>query len=111
MQVNWVFADGHQLDPAIDIEKLKSIGPTWGSWRTWRSCGTDNVICHDRSKAEELLTRSFQTSCNFYIPKKYYQELNRPAGVKLYEGDFTQELDHIEDIIALHLIASTSDIV
>ena len=111
MRVNWVFADGYQLDPAVDITSVKGIGPTWGSWRTWRSCGTDNVICHDRGKAQELIKRAFQAVCNFHIPKKHYQDVGRPTGVKLYEGDFTQELDHIEDIIAMHLVAGASDIV
>jgi hypothetical protein len=111
MRVNWVFAEGYQLDPAVDADAVKSVGPTWGSWRTWRGCGTDNVICHDRAKAQELIKRAFQAVCNFYIPKKHYQDVGRPTGVKLYEGDFTQELDRIEDIIAMHLVSGISDIV
>jgi len=111
MRVNWIFADGYQLDPAIDTSIIKGIGPTWGSWRTWRSCETDNVICHDRAKAQELINRAFQAVCNFYIPKKHYQEVGRPSGIKLYEGDFTQELDHIEDRVCMHLVSGISDIV
>lgn len=111
MRVNWIFADSYQNGPAVDIELIKSIGSTWGSWRTWRSCNTENVICHDRAKAQELIGRAFQAVCNFYVPKKHYQDLNRPVGVKLYDGDFTQELDHLEDIISMHLVAGVSDIV
>lgn len=111
MRINWAFADGYQIDPAIDIESIKNIGPTWGSWRTWRSCGTDNVICHDIAKARELVNRAFQAVCNLYVPKKHYQELDRPRGIKLYEGDFDHALDHAEDIIALHILSSMSDIV
>lgn len=111
MRVNWVFAHRHQLDPTIDIDTIKGIGPSWGSWRTWRSCNTENVICHDRAKAQELIGRAFQSVCNFYIPKKYYQDLNRPVGVKLYDGDFVQELDHLEDVVAMHLVSNISDIV
>lgn len=111
MRINWVFASGYQLDPTIDIDRVKSVGATWGSWTTWRSCSTDNVICYDFDKCRDLLNRAFQTVCNFYVPKKLYQDLNRPVGVKLFEGDFLQDLDHREDIIALHMTATISDIV
>lgn len=111
MRINWVFADGYQIDPTVSVDVIKSIGPTWGSWRTWRGCATDNVICHDVTKAQELIQRAFQAVCNFYIPKDYYQPIGRPMGVKLYEGEFTQEVDCPEDIIALHLVSNISDIV
>ena len=111
MRINWVFAEGYQLDPAVNIDAIKAVGPTWGSWRTWRSCGTDNVICHDRAKSLELVNRAFQAVCNFYVPKTFYEDLNRPMGVKLYDGDFQHDVDHHEDIVALHLVADVSDIV
>jgi hypothetical protein len=37
--------------------------------------------------------------------------LDRPQGVRLYEGEFVHDLDHHEEIVALHLAATTSDIV
>lgn len=111
MRVNWVFADGYQLDPGLDTDIIKSIGPTWGSWRTWRSCSTDNVFCHDKTKTQELIGRAFQAVCNFYVPKKYYQDLGRPMGLKLYDGDFNHETDHAEEIVILHMVAAVSDLV
>lgn len=111
MNIGWIFASQYRLDPAVDVDAVKNLGPTWGSWKTWRSCGTDNVICHERGKAQELLDRSFHNSCNFYIPKEFYQSLNRPQGVNLYDGDYRSELDDIEDIVAMHLASATNDIV
>ena len=111
MNINWVYASDYQLDPVVDVDRIKTIGPSWGSWRTWRSCSTDNVICHDLGKSRELLQRAFQAVCNFYVPKKYYESLSRPIGIKLYDGDFDLETDNIEDIIALHLAAQSSDII
>jgi len=111
MKINWVFADGYQIDPTVNIDSIKSIGPTWGSWKTWRGCSTDNVICHDVTKAHELIQRAFQAVCNFYVPKDYYQSIGRPMGVKLYEGSFTQEVDCPENVVALHLVSNISDIV
>ena len=111
MRVSWVIAGGYQLDPTLDPDQLKSVGPIWGSWRTWRGCATDNVICNDFSKSRELLDRAFQAVCNFYVPRKFYQELGRPIGLKLYDGEFNQEADGLEDIIAMHLSAGISDIV
>jgi hypothetical protein len=111
MRISWIFAEGYQLSADIDAEKVKAVGSTWGSWRTWRSCSTDNVICHQRSSAQDLIARAFQSVCNFYIPAQHYQDLKRPIGVKLYHGAFDQEVDHIEDIIAMHLVSTTSDLV
>jgi hypothetical protein len=37
--------------------------------------------------------------------------LDRPQGVRLYEGEFVHDLDDHEDIVALHLTAGISDIV
>jgi hypothetical protein len=111
MRVSWVFAVGYTLDPAIDPESIKSVGPSWGSWQTWRGCNTDNVICDQRAKAKELIDRAFQAVCNFHIRKSYYAELGRPVGVKLYEGDFDLACENIEDIVAMHLAKEQSDII
>lgn len=111
MRVNWVVTAEYQLDPVVDLERVRGIGPIWGSWKTWRSCATDNVICHSPAKARELLDRAFQAVCNFYVPRGAYEFLKRPVGVKLYEGEFLHDTDSIEDIIALHLAAASSDII
>jgi hypothetical protein len=111
MNISWVVASGYQIDPTVDLSILQNIGPIWGSWQTWRSCGTDNVVCHNAAKAQELIQRNFQTSCNFYIPEQNFRTAGRPQGVKFYGGEFAQEMDNIEDIIALHLASSGSNIV
>lgn len=110
MNINWVLADTFILDPVLDIKEIKEIGPLWGSWKTWRACQTDNVICHQLPKSGELLKRNFQTNCNFYIPNDNWITLDRPEGVQLYEGKFLDEFQP-EEIIAMHLAASQSDIV
>lgn len=111
MRINWVFSAQFNPGPEIDLKSISNVGPTWGSYRSWRSCNTDNVVCHDKQKAKELLNRAFQAVCNFYLPKKFYQDLERPKGVKLYEGDYHEMVDDLEDIISMHLAASNSDIV
>ena len=40
-----------------------------------------------------------------------YTSLNRPDGVRLYEGAFVHDVDRQEEIVAIHLAATTSDIV
>jgi hypothetical protein len=111
MNIAWVLADSADIDPTQDIAELKRLGTFWGSWRTWRAYQTDNVICHDQQKASELIKRKFQTYCNFYMPNSVYAGLGRPEGVRLYEGEFVHDVIRKEEIVALHLAASTSDII
>lgn len=111
MNVTWTVATGHQIDPAVDTDQMKNIGPIWGSWSTWRSCATDNVVCHDLARARELVKREFQTHCNLYTAQQYHADLGRPVGVKYYGGQFDQEVDNMEDIIGLHLATAGSEIV
>lgn len=111
MNINWVLANSYIPDPTINLDQLKSCGAFWGGWQTWRASGTDNVICHDHAKASDLIKRAFHAVCNFYIPNSLYVSLDRPAGVRLYEGEFVHDLDDHEEIIALHLVAGVSDIV
>lgn len=110
MRINWLLADDFLPDPTVDLEQLKSIGSFWGGWRTWRACQTDNVICNDFAKAGELIRRDFHKTCNLYIPEKQYLALDRPVGVKLYQGRFEQEVDRADEIVTMHLAASQSDI-
>ena len=111
MNINWVVANSYVPDPTVDLDQLKSCGAFWGGWQTWRACGTDNVICHDMGKASDLIKRAFHAVCNFYMPNSIYASLDRPAGVRLYEGNFVHDLDNHEEIVALHLVAGISDVV
>ena len=111
MNINWVFADSTVLDPMADITTMKEIGPMWGSWRTWRGCQSDNVICHNLQKSQDLIKRDFQNICNFFIPNEQFVLLGRPENVKLYEGKFVEESDQSDEIVAMHLVAGISDIV
>lgn len=110
LKIAWVVADAVAANPYVAFERLKDIGSVWGSWRTWRSCQTDNVVCHDRGEASGLLARGFQRQCNFYIPESNFQSLDRPVGVKLYQGEFVHEVTNQNEIVTLHLAASQNDI-
>jgi hypothetical protein len=111
MQISWVFSADYQLPPEIDIEIVKNIGPIWGSWRTWRSSATDNVICHDRAQAETLVTRQFQNRANLYLPQEWYSELGYPQNVNWYNGNYAVEMNNIDDCIAMHLAAVNYDVI
>jgi hypothetical protein len=108
---SWVLSNQAQIDPTVEIFRLKQLGSFWGGWRTWRSCQTDNVICYDQAKAAELVQRDFHKNCNFFIPNHVYLDINRPEGVQLYQGEFKHDVDNHEDIVAMHLASGVSDIV
>jgi len=112
MNIQWVLADNLILDPTIDLARMKNGGAFWGSWKTWRAYNTDNVICNNMSKAQELIKRNFQSTCNFYIPNSIYKSLDRPSGVRLYEGNFMgNDIDNQDEIIAMNLAASICDVI
>jgi len=111
MNISWVLSNNTQIDPGIEIARMKELGSFWGGWRTWRSCQTDNVVCHDQHKADELVKRNFQNLCNLYISNTVYLDLDRPQGVKIYEGNFVHDIDNHEDIVSMHLATGTSDII
>jgi len=112
MNIQWVLADDLTLDPTTDVMRMKSGGAFWGSWKTWRAYNTDNVVCHDMQKAQELIKRAFHATCNFYIPNSTFLALDRPPGVRLYEGDFMGHyVDHQDEIVYMNLAASICDIV
>jgi hypothetical protein len=111
MNIAWVIASGYAFDPKVNIGDVKAVGPVWGSWKVWRNCSVDNVICDDLPKAKELLSRAFQAVCNFYLPRRHYQDLNRPQGAHWYDGEFKQDTHEIDDIIAMHLSSTVNDII
>lgn len=111
MKIAWVIADNAVIDPTVDLDALKNIGPFWGGWRTWRTFQTDNVICHNESEATGLISKNFHTRCNLHIPYSVYQTTNRPERIKLYNGEFHELVDHPDDIVSMHLAAASNDIV
>ena len=111
MKISWGIANSAVIDPTVNLEKLKNIGPFWGGWRTWRSYQTDNVVCHTAAEAKNLVQRQFHTKCNLYVPSELWNDLDRPAGVKLYGGTFNQMVNDPDDIVSMHLAAAHSNIV
>jgi len=112
MNIQWVLADNLVLEPSADINRMKNVGSFWGSWKTWRAYQTDNVVCYDRQKAEELIKKAFHGACNLYLPNSIYSEIGKPPGVRLYEGGFMgHTVDCQEEIIAMNLAGSISDVV
>ena len=112
MNIQWVLADNLVLDPTIDIKRLKKAGALWGSWKTWRAYNTDNVVCHDETKAAELIKKAFQATCNFYIPNSVYKTLNQPLSVRLYEGGFMgHEVNNQDELVAMNLAGSICEVV
>lgn len=106
MNISWIVTPQFQADTDI-----KAIGPVWGSDLTWRLFNTDNVVCFDYRRASDLIARNFHEQCNFYIPEKFFSDLNRPPSVNLVGGGFSGEVDQKEEVVAAHLVSETSDIV
>jgi hypothetical protein len=111
MNIAWLFAENTVLPPTTPVQAIKDLAPIWGSWRTQRGYQTDNVVCWDPGQAEKLSRQGYAKICNLYIPEKIYQQLNKPAGVRAFGGEFDFVVDSIDDIIATHLVASVADVI
>ena len=111
VNISWVIAEGYQFDPTINLDTIKNVGPIWGSWTTWRGCGTDNVICNNKAKAKGLIDQKFNEGCNFYVSNSLYHELDKPDRVQRYGGSFQHDMQHTDDIVALHLANTSADII
>jgi hypothetical protein len=46
-----------------------------------------------------------------YLPESVYQLVDRPTGVKLYQGAFHELVDSPDEIVSMHLASAFSDIV
>lgn len=110
MQCSWIFSAAWQPDIGVDLDQMHDIAPSWGSWKSWRQCGTNNVICYDSDRCRDLLGKAFQAVCNFYIPKSVYDDL-RPQGCRVFGGEFPAKVTDIEDIVSMHLASTDCDLV
>ena len=110
MNINWVLGDQANLG-GQDPQNFKNIGSLWGSWRTWKTCHTDNVICYNHDQARTLIQTDFADKCNFYVPENLFKTLDNPSGIKSYAGEFSHPITNPEEILAMLLASSVSDIV
>lgn len=111
MKISWIVSYTHVWPADVGIEDIKNVGPIWSSWRAWRACHSDNVVCDDLGHARTLLVRAFQAVCNLHLPRRLYQDLTRPQGVRWYDGAYQEQVLCIDDIIAMHLSAQQSDVI
>jgi hypothetical protein len=111
MNIAWLFAENTLLPPATDIQAIKDAAPVWGSWRTQRGYQTDNVICWQHDQAVQLVAQGYPAICNLFIHQTVYDELNQPEGVQVFGGEFVHEVDSRDDIVGMHLVSNSSDIV
>jgi len=111
MKVCWVISEDI---PAgfLDLQVIKDTAISWGSWKTWKEYKTDNCVCSDSSESHNLIQRAFHAVCTLYIMQEHYATVGRPAGVKLFNGQFNNSsISNKDDIVALNLAVPQSDII
>jgi hypothetical protein len=111
MQISWVYASTYQPNILVDTAAIKSIGPSWGSWRTWKNNQTDNVVCSDSAEANALISKAFHAVCNFYVARDVYLKIGSQPGLKAYDGEYNHPVHRFDDIISLHLASQTNSII
>lgn len=111
MKITWVIDQDAIARPNTNLAKMKDLGSTWGSWATWKEWKTDNIVAYDYAKTADLVRRKYQDYSNLYIQENYYNQLNRPTNVKLYNGSFDTDFSNQEQVMAMILTAATADVV
>lgn len=111
MNIAWLFAENTLLPPATDVQAIKNVAPIWGSWRTQRGYQTDNVICWDPAQATQLVAQGYSAICNLFVHESVYKELGQPAGVSVFGGEFVHAVYSHDDVVGMHLVASTADVI
>lgn len=111
MNIAWLFAENTLLPPSTDVQAIKAVAPIWGSWRTQRGYQTDNVICWDSQQATQLVAQGYKEICNLFIPQSVYDQLDRPAGIQAFGGEFVHAVDSEDDIVGMHLLATAADVI
>ena len=111
MNIAWLFAENTVLPPDVDIDQIKDLAPIWGSWRTQRGYKTDNVICHDTVQANKLFSQGYADICNLFLHQTVWEQLNSPANVRRYAGEFHHTVESTDDIVGMHLASSFNTIV
>ena len=111
MRLCWVVAGASEAYAPDKLQKIKSLGPIWGSWKTWRTWRTDNCVCHNDATAHKLLQKNFQQVANLFVPSSVHKTLPPSANVLAYAGNLEHAFDNIEDLVAMHIAAEHSDLV
>lgn len=111
MNIAWLFAENTLLPPTTDLQAIKNVAPIWGSWRTQRGYQTDNVVCWNSDQAKQLVAQGYSAICNLFIHQTVYEELNKPSNVRVFGGDFVHDVYSHDDIVGMHLVTSTADII
>lgn len=113
MNIVWIVGDdftpGVGVAPAV--EKMKEVGPIWGTPTSWRKCNNDNVVCTDADESSRLIKRAFHAVCNFHVPVSHFAGLGRPKGVKLFEGEIPKQFSKHSLATVFHLVAPLADVV
>lgn len=110
MKISVIIANRAILDPVINPENLQNLGTTWASWHQWHQCHPKNILCHSIEQAKRLVSKNFHSACNFWTHDRSFVD-ERPINVSAYGGDFVHEIPDPEEIIALWLTSSSSDII
>jgi len=111
MNIAWIFAENTMLPPTTPVQAIKDLAPVWGSWRTQRGYNTDNVVCWNTEQAAKLVSQGYAKICNLYIPQTVYIQLKEPKGVRAFGGEFDFAVDSVDDIVAVHLVATVADVI
>lgn len=111
MRITWVISEEIHAN-ALDMNIVKAVAPSWGSWKVWKHYRIDNTVCIDVDQADNLIKRALHAVTNLYVPQSAYVDLGSPIGVRLFDGSFTNDnITNGDDIVALNLATPNTDLV
>ena len=110
MKINWALSSG--ISPGLfTVEELKEIAPIYGSYSTWNYYRTDNCVCCNTAKSQELIKRGLHYMCNLFLPEEIFNAVGQPSRVNLFSDDFSALGDFKDELVPVWLASRDADIV
>ena len=107
----WMVRKDYDPGQHIGHERMKAVCAIWGSWQSWRTCATDNIIVEDFADARRLLDRELHTRTNMWTHEENFDLLGRPDTLSLHNITIDKSLRDKNDLVALALSAARHEIV
>lgn len=111
MRFNWVLSHNFYTCNDQDWQRIQNCAPTWSALDDQRPLSVQNCVASDASVCLTAIKSEYYRTANLYVPYDFWSAHGRPSVVQVFQTTHYPKIQHLDDIVALHLAAANSDIV